>query len=163
MVPGANAHKSIAALARRAFVFVTFDFVSTLDLQNLALTRISVLRGSRDRGVALVRPYPRNREIAKSKLRNREIGIKESWNRKIAKSRNQGIAKSRNRDIANWNRKSKSETCHVSSNRKSRFGIGNRDLESEIEIGIGNRELEIGNRIANMPRQIRWWPSSEYF
>ena len=119
------------------------------------------------RGVALVRPFrPRNREIAESKLRNRNRG--ESRNRKkkyiyIYKKKIYiyiniyiyicGIVNSRkkNRGIAIGigNRK------HATSAR-----IGNRDLESEIALGIGNRELEIGNRIANMLRQIRWWPSS---
>ena len=96
------------------------------------------------RGVALVRPYP-VREIAKSRNQNREI----------TKSRNHGIANSRNREVAesrigigNRNRK------HATSAR-----IGNYDLESEVAIRIGNRELEIGNRIANMPRQIRSCPS----
>ena len=73
-------------------------------------------------------------EIAESRNRNREI----------AKSRNHEMAESRI-GIGNRNRK------HATSAQ-----IGKRDLESEIAIGIGNQELEIGNRIANMPRQIRW-------
>ena len=64
-------------------------------------------------------------EIAKSQNQNREIRTVELRNRKIARSRNCEL---------------ESETCHVSSNRKSRFGIGNRDR---------NRKSRIGNRKSN--------------
>ena len=143
----------------------SFDVLLLLFSENVRASRVA-----RYRGVALVRPYPSVREIAKSRNQNYEIAISESRNRGIAKSQNRGIAKERNRGIA----KSKNRGITESRNREiaeSRIGIGNRnrkratsprigntsarignlDLESEITIGIRNRKLEI----ANVPRQIR--------
>ena len=52
-----------------------------------------------------------------------------------------------NRKLGDLNRKTLRETSEIE--------------RSLIVIhGIANRELKIGNRIANTPRQIRWWPSS---
>ena len=105
-------------------------------------------RVARHRGVALVRPNT-VREIAKSKLRNRELGIAHSRNREIAKSRNRGILKSQNREIAR------------SQNRviaESRIGIGNRNRKMprqlESEIAIYNRISRSESEIANCNSEI---------
>ena len=65
---------------------------------------------------------PKNREITKSKLRNREIGSTESRNHIIAKSSNCRIAESRNRELG------------------SEIDIGNMPRQLESEIAIWNQK-----------------------
>ena len=90
-----------------------------------------------DGGPLIGKPLPTRTSTSKSKFATIEylgVGAYPNRNRETAKS------KSRIREIANWNRKSKWEACHVSSNRKPRFGIGNRDR---------NQKSRIGNRKSN--------------